>query len=137
MDTRSIIPMTRRGDVTFHADGRIDLTAHVVKALDLHPGDVINIIKSDDEHPEHYLYRSRMAAETTGRHTCVCHPANKGGNYLRVFNKQMAHYILGICDSCNRISLRVGGLTELTGRGRALPIIITASLTNPETTTLT
>ena len=109
MDTRSIIPMTRRGDVTFHAD----------------------------EHPEHYLYRSRMAAETTGRHTCVCHPANRGGNYLRVFNKQMAHYILGICDSCHRISLRVGGLTELTGRGRALPIIITASLTNPETTTLT
>ena len=41
--------MTRRGDVTFHADGRIDITAHVSRQLKLERGDVVGIATTDDE----------------------------------------------------------------------------------------
>ena len=131
METRNIIPTTRRGDVTFHADGRIDLTAHVTKSLDLHDGDVINIIESGEVFPEHYLYRARDATETIGRHACVCHSAKPGVNYLRVFNRSMARYVLHLCQCPDQVSLRVGDLTELQGHLKALPIIIPPNITRP------
>ena len=120
--THPIISTTRRGDVTFHPNGRIDLTAHVAKVLDLHPGDVVNIAE-DDEHPdEHYLYVSRRSKETTGRHACTCHRV-KTGNYLRLFSKSLSSHILQLCHATSRLSLRVGAPTTILGIGTALPLI--------------
>ena len=120
--THPIIPTTRRGDVTFHPNGRIDLTAHVSKVLNLHPGDVVNIAE-DDEHPdEHFLYVSRRCAQTTGRHSCTCRRV-KAGNYLRIFSKSLSNHILQQCHASNRLSLRVGAPTTLPGIGTALPLI--------------
>ena len=70
--TRPVITTTRRGDITFHPSGRIDLTAHVSKSLGLHPGDVVNIAEECDSPSEHYLYVVRRSEETTGRHSCTC-----------------------------------------------------------------
>lgn len=124
MECTHIIPTTRRGDVTFHADGRIDLTAHVTKSLDLHVGDVINIIKTGGDYPEHLLYRARRASDTIGRHACVCHATRERGRYLRVFNKRMAQYFLGICQCDKQVSLRTGGLAPLTGHNKAITLIV-------------
>lgn len=38
--------MTRRSDVIFRADGRFDLTARVVRALDIFPGDVVDVLSN-------------------------------------------------------------------------------------------
>lgn len=120
--THPIIPITRRGDVTFHPSGRIDLTAHVAKVLDLQPGDVVNIAE-DDEHPdEHYLYVSRRSEETTGRHACTCRRV-KAGHYLRLFSKPLSTHILHLCHADSRLSLRVGAPTTLPMLGKALPLI--------------
>ena len=120
--TRPLINTTRRADITFHPNGRIDLTAHVAKALQLQPGDVVNIAE-DDEHPdEHYLYVSRRSEEMTGRHSCTCRRV-KAGNYLRLFSKSLSTHILQQCHADSRLSLRVGAPITLLGIGTALPLI--------------
>ena len=120
--TRPVITTTRRGDITFHPSGRIDLTAHVSKSLGLHPGDVVNIAEEGDSPSEHYLYVVRRSEETTGRHSCTCRKV-KSGRYLRVFSKSLASHILHLCHANGTLCLRVGAPTVLKGIGTALPII--------------
>lgn len=120
--TRPLINTTRRADITFHPNGRIDLTAHVAKALQLQPGDVVNIAEEDEDATEHYLYVSRRGGEAKGRHACTCRRV-KHGQYLRVFSKALATHILTLCHADGALSLRVGSLTALPGLGTALPII--------------
>lgn len=40
---KSFFANTRRHDITFNADGRIEISARATRALDLHPGDVIDV----------------------------------------------------------------------------------------------
>ena len=60
---RQLITNTRQGDITFHADGRIDITAHVAGTLHLQRGDVLNIATTDDTPAEHAIEYSIKAAE--------------------------------------------------------------------------
>jgi hypothetical protein len=120
--THPVINITRRADITFHPDGRIDLTAHVAKTLDLNPGDVVNIAEEEGDSTEHYLYVSRRGGEATGRHACTCRRV-KSGHYLRVFSKPLATHILHQCHTTQALSLRVGRPTALPGIGTALPLI--------------
>ncbi len=128
MNIEHIIPTSRRCDLTFHSDGRIDLTAHVAKALGIAPGDVINIASTSDRHAEHYLYVSRRATETIGRHAGTCRPA-KSGHYLRAFSKQLTTHMQRLCHVSGTLRLRVGTAEEVCGLGTALPIIVQGYLT--------
>ena len=123
MDTRKIICGTRRNDITFHRDGRIDITAHVAKALDLHGGDVINIAEVGDRFTERYLYVARRGGETTGRHSGTCRPVKNNGNYLRTHCRQLTSYALRKSGEALSVSYRVGSAEEVSGLGIALPII--------------
>ena len=118
-----IIPVTRCGDITFHPDGRIDLTAHVTKSLSLSAGDVINIARVDGRFCEHYLYVARRASETIGRHASTCHPVKNNGCYQRVHCKRLTSYVLSRLHSTTAIRLRVGAITTVDGLGIALPLI--------------
>ena len=118
-----IIPVTRCGDITFHPDGRIDLTAHVTKALSLCPGDVINIARVGERYSEHYLYVARRTCETIGRHSCTCHLVKGKGRYMRVFSKRLTGYVLSLTHSVTAIRLHVGATTEVSGLGIGLPLI--------------
>ena len=118
-----IITVTRCDDITFHPDGRIDLTAHVAKALSLCPGDVINIARIEGRFIEHYLYVARRSYEITGRHSCICHPVKNNGRYMRVFCKRLTRYVLSHSHSPTALRLRVGAITQVDGLGAALPLI--------------
>ena len=118
-----VIPVTRCGDITFHPNGRIDLTAHVTAALSLHPGDVINIARVEERFCEHYLYVARRAGDTIGRHAGTCRPAKNNGRYLRVFCKRLTDYVLTRSHNTAGTQLRVGAVTEVSGLGIALPLI--------------
>lgn len=126
MEIRKVMAVSRRHDVTFHSDGRIDITAHVAKTLDLHSGDVINIAEVGD-YPERYLYVARRASDTVGRHSCRCRPA-KTGNYLRVFSRSLSGYVLRIGREQKSLSLRVGVPVLLSGLGLSLPLIFPTPL---------
>ena len=135
----AIVPLTRCGDITFHANGRIDITAHVTRLLDLRPGDVVGIATDDGCPAEHYLYVARRAADLLGRHACACQPAKGNGRYLRVHNKLLAQQMLNVCHvspmsgDCHapHLTLFVGEAVTLPGLGLALPLI-TARYQQPE-----
>lgn len=123
MTTRKVISATRRSDITFHRDGRIDITAHVAKILDMHDGDVINIAEVGDRFTEHFLYVARRAQETCGRHAATCRPVKNGGNYLRTYCRSLARYALRRAGEAATLSLRVGDAQHVDGLGTALPLI--------------
>lgn len=118
-----MIPTTRHGDVTFHADGRIDITAHVSRQLKLERGDVVGIATTDDTPREHYLYVARRHTGILGRHACTCKPAKGHGHYLRVHSKRLATHMLDICHATERIELYVGEAVHIRQIGLALPLI--------------
>lgn len=75
MTIHKFITNTRRADVSFCDNGRIDLTSRVVRALDIKPGDVIGIMSAAGET---YLYVAHRADTLVGRHEGQCHPTRKG-----------------------------------------------------------
>lgn len=73
-----LLERTRRPDITFSRNGRISITARVVRLLSLLPGDSINIAFHLGEC---YLMASRHN-ENAGRHIAQCYPTKKGSlNY--------------------------------------------------------
>ena len=120
---RAIIPMTRRGDVTIHADGRIDLSAHVSELLHLSDGDVLNFAVADAPVKEYYLYVVRRGSEVMGRHACRCHSVKGHGHYMRMFSKRLADYLLREVRACGRATFRAGETVEVASLGRAVVMV--------------
>ncbi len=112
---------TRKPDLTFHSSGLIDITARVVKALALHPGDVIDIAHDDREY---YLYVKHRNA--LGRHEAQCRATNRGltCNNLRAHSRNLCRLVLGINGNSTAARLPVGTPTDIPPLGTALPIII-------------
>ncbi|MBO4607843.1 MAG: hypothetical protein J5682_08090 [Prevotella sp.] len=128
---RAIIPMTRRGDVTIHADGRIDLSAHVSELLHLSDGDILNIAVTDDPVKEYYLYVVHRGEEVMGRHACRCHSVKGRGRYMRMFSKRLAGYLLREVHACESVTFRAGETVEVAPIGLAMVLVYG----EPKTTT--
>ena len=121
--TMPVMATTRMGDITFHQNGRIDITAHVVQSLTLEPGDVVNIVEKGTSCKEYYLYVAKRKGQLMGRHACTCHRVKDRGNYLRVFSKMLATFMMDICHAEGKVSLRVGKMEKVEGIGPAMPLI--------------
>lgn len=120
---------TRRPDITFYRNGRIDITSRVTKIMNLREGDVIDI---GMERGEFILYRLRKAEEAKGRHEAQCYSSHKGRRHpsrnLRAYSKRLAEHILDIVNAGNIARIWAGETVELEGHGTAI-IIIPASYT--------
>lgn len=124
---KHLLGNTRRHDVTFNVDGRIEISAAVTKALGLKPGDVIDIAL-DDTGRECYLYVKHRAENLSGRHKAQCHVTNgrlAQCNSLRAHSVEICRQILGM-NGCagNQVRLPVGDPEEIPCIGTALPLII-------------
>lgn len=62
---KSFISSSRKHDISFHHNGRIDISAHLAKRLSLSPGDVIDILKHQGEW---YICVKLRAGTYIGRH---------------------------------------------------------------------
>lgn len=62
---KSILPNSRKHDISFHASGKIDISAHVARSLSLAPGDVIDIVCGPGEL---YLCVKLRAGNYASRH---------------------------------------------------------------------
>ena len=121
---KHLLDNTRCHDITFNADGRIEISAHVTRELDLHPGDVIDVAV-DEVGREVYLYVKHRAP--AGRHKAQCHRTGKGRtcNSLRAHSVEICRQVLDMRGfSATQARLPVGDPVEITGMGKALPIII-------------
>lgn len=100
-----LLERTRRPDITFCRNGRISITARVVRLLSLQPGDSINIAFHLGEC---YLLAARHD-NAIGRHIAQCYPTKKGSRNYCANSVMLARLML---DNCNikeqRASFMVG-----------------------------
>ena len=102
-----LLPHTRRHDITFHRKGLIRITARVVHALKLKPGDSINIAVSDGEY---LLFAVR---HKIGRHEAQCHPTKRGGfNYSANSTRLCQSLFMSLGLEADKVSFMVGEPTE-------------------------
>lgn len=107
----------RKPDIYFHFNGQIDITAKVSKALDLQPGDTINVWEAGGEH---YLYVS--ARSVAGNVAGVCRKVNDRSRFLRTNFKGLTDKINEICNA-DESHLPVGEAVEIENVGKALTLI--------------
>lgn len=124
-----IIGNSRRPDITFYRDGRIDIAARVAKTISLHPGDVIDITIHS---AEYLLYVSHRHHNTVGRHEGQCRPTQKGSNNFRTYSKRLCDFILRQSGADNIARLCCGEPLELNNQTIGIPIITKNKLTKKE-----
>lgn len=111
---------TRRPDITFYRNGRIDITASVAERLSLRAGDVIDIARGKEEY---YLYvRLRRADGAVGRHEAQCYPSKSGTRNFRAYSKKICSSILGISGG-NTARIMAGGDIESDNLGKTVVLI--------------
>lgn len=117
---QSILGNTRKTDITFYDNGRIDVSSRVAKILCLTKGDVIDVLDGD---MELYLY-VKVHAPTVGRHEAACFPTHANSNHFRAWSKRLCRAMIHASGSrLSKVELNVGTTVELAGVGTALPII--------------
>lgn len=110
---------TRRPDITFCRNGRISLTARVVRLLSLCPGDSINIAFHVGEC---YLMASRNSG-AIGRHIARCYPTKKGSRNFCANSVTLARLMLDNCKVRGRRASFMVGKEEVVEGEVYLPII--------------
>ena len=114
----SVLGNTRRHDIAFHPNGRIDITARVAKAMGLEAGDVIDIVTGNGEC---YLRIKHRAANVVGRHEAQVYPTSRSVrkcHNLRCHSKRLTDAVLKMCGTKDTARLNTG---EATAFG--LPLI--------------
>jgi hypothetical protein len=124
MKIEKVLCKTKKADLTFFYNGKINITAHVSHSLGLNAGDAVNIAKVENGWTEYYLYIERRANEMRGQYEGVCAVTHGDGHNLRVFNCRLSRYILALCGTTEPVSLSIGEPEEVEGLGLAVPIII-------------
>lgn len=101
---KSLLPSSRRHDISIHHSGRIDISARVARILSLRPGDVIDITAGTNG--ELYLYVRQRAAAIIGRHAgTVWATAPHGKGTYRCKSQQLARAVLSHA-RCTAVRLR-------------------------------
>ena len=108
----TILPTTRRPDMTFHADGRIYITARVARILRLTAESCINIARHQGE----YLLFAEQYQNMIGTHTARCHSVNRGGRYYRANSVALCRAMLGACGVSLRAALMCGETMTINGK---------------------
>lgn len=115
---------TRRADITFYRNGKIDITSRLTKLLDLGDGDVIDIAFDSGEF---YIYRMRKAEDLVGRHEAQCHATHKGkrspSKSLRAYSKKISEAILKASGVTERARVWAGEVCSFPELGKAVVII--------------
>ena len=103
---KSILPNSRKHDITFHASGKIEISAHIARKLSLTPGDVIDIAEVSGEL---YLYVKLRSANYTGRYDGrVWATAQNGKGTFRTWSKAIAKAVLNKAHATDRLRCPCG-----------------------------
>ena len=124
MNIEKVIKQTKKADLAFFSNGIINISAHVSRAIGLNVGDTINIARVDCGVPEYYLYVERRASETIGRHRGTCRPTHGNGHNMRVYNCQLARYVIDLCHADDVVRLCTGEAVCMPQLGMCVSIIV-------------
>ncbi len=114
-----LLQRTRRPDITFSRNGRISITARVVRLLSLQPGDSINIAFHLGEC---YLLASRHES-SIGRHIAQCYPSKKGSRNYCANSVTLCRLLLDNCNIQQDRAAFAVGKAETRNGVTCLPII--------------
>lgn len=118
---QSLVPHSRRADITFNKNGIIDISSHVVKTLNIQDDDILDFC---NDKRELYLTVKYKAADVVGRHLNRVFRSNKRGNHYRLYSSFITRYIFQITKSqSSKLSLNCGAITVINERVY-LPIIL-------------
>lgn len=111
---------TRKADLSFRRNGRIDISARVSNMLALQAGDVIDIA---GDGREYYLYvRIKSNGRYVGRHTAQCYPSKKNGRNFRAYSKKLCEAVLSLSGGdCAKIV--AGSYEEFDNLGKAVIVV--------------
>lgn len=113
----------RKPDISFFANGRIDITANTAKMLGLSSGDVIDITDADGEQ---YLLVRRKSTNVCYRYEARCVPTNVGKrrcNNFRCYSRKLSDFVLRVTRQADVVRLNVGQPRQVSGVGVCLPLI--------------
>lgn len=121
----SLLPNSRRPDVSFYPDGRIDITARIAKMLELQSGDVIDVAA---HYGEYLLYVRLRASECVGRHEAQVYPTKKGkrpSHNFRAYSHSLNQELLKVVYGKSSMAARLPAGTPVTFGiyGVAVPLI--------------
>ena len=102
---KSILPPSRKHDITIHPSGKIDISARIARRLALSPGDIIDIA---EEEGEWYIYVKLRAGTYTGAHEGRVWPTNKSGGTFRLSSRPIAAAVLAAAGVQSRLRLPCG-----------------------------
>lgn len=124
---KSLIGNTRRADVTFRRNGKIDLSSSVARSLSLEPGDGINILTDGDEY---YLYVAHRSSDSNGlRYEARCFATSRKSNHFRSSSVRLCRAVLKACNQAEIANLAVGPLVEHTDGRKMLTLITRLNIT--------
>lgn len=117
----SILGNTRRPDIKFFSDGKIEITSTVAKQLSLQKGDVIDVVVHKGEY---YLVVRAKGDRLIGRHQAQCFPTNKNKvcRNFRAYSKQLCSAILDLTGTAEA-RLPIGEAITIEPYGNAVPLI--------------
>lgn len=116
----TLLPSTRRPDVSFYSDGHIDISKHLATQMQLQQDDVINIA---EDKGELYLFVKMRAGEYIGTHQGRVRKTRC--NRYRVSSSALCKAVFRIAGAVNRpVRLPAGQAIDIPGYGRAFPLIV-------------
>ena len=121
----SLITNSRKPDITFYPNGRIDIKARIAKLLSLGDGDVINVAKHNREY---LLYVRQKKNEIVGQYEGTVHVSKKGKfstHNMRTYSLQLTNAMykeVGM-EITTPLRLPAGDVTAVDGIGIAIPLI--------------
>lgn len=123
---KSIIGKYRKPDITFYRNGRIDITSRVVKMLDLHEGDSIDV---GEEYGDYYLYvRHRYDPRRKfGAFEATAYPSKTGYKNFRAYSKKLCNALFGVASvegSRKKYSPQIGSPLRDNIFGEMVPLIL-------------
>lgn len=88
---KSLLPNSRKYDISVYPSGKIEISAHVAHRLSLFPGDVIDFVKDQDEI---FLRVKLRAGSCVGRHEGRVWSTAHGKGTFRAWSKALAKVLL-------------------------------------------
>lgn len=102
---KSLLPNSRKHDISFHLSGKIDISAHIARSLSLAPGDVIDIAQ---ESGEWYLYVKLRSGHYAGRHEGRVWATARGKGTFRTCSTAITHAVLAAAGVTGRLRCPCG-----------------------------
>ena len=112
---------SRRPDVSFFANGRIDITSRLARAIGLAAGDVIDMAYDGGEF---YMFVRLKANACTGRHEAQCWPTKKGSHNFRAHSKRLCQAVMKFSNAEQVARLSMGDRALLFAKTTPAVIII-------------